>query len=226
MKKCSTCGDTKPLSEFHKYAQSADGFAPKCKPCKAESKRAEYLRNREKYLVRMAEYRAANPEKVSEGKKLARLKKIDEYKAKERAAYLNNREAILAYNAEYRRKNKVEKANRDRRYVRQRMASDPLFRMTYTVRNRIFYAVRDKGFKKGAKTAEMLGCEWSVLRDHLESQFRDGMTWSNYGDWHIDHIVPLASANSEAELIRLCHYKNLQPLWATDNIRKGAKIAA
>lgn len=226
MKKCSKCGEAKPPSEFHKCAKSSDGLANKCKPCKAEYKRAEYIKSRETCLARTAKYRAANPERVSLAKKAARLKKIDHYKAKEKAAYWNNREAALAYFAQYRQSHKAEKASRDRSYVRQRMAADPLFRMTYTVRNRIFYAVRDRGFKKGAKTAEMLGCDWIVLREHLEAKFCDGMTWDNYGDWHIDHIVPLASATSEEELIRLCHYKNLQPLWAADNIRKGAKIAA
>ena len=50
------------------------------------------------------------------------------------------------------------------------------------------------------------------------------MTWENYGEWHIDHIIPLDSANDENELYSLCYYTNLQPLWGNENIRKGAKI--
>mgnify|MGYP002132731409 FL=1 len=49
------------------------------------------------------------------------------------------------------------------------------------------------------------------------------MTWDNYGDWHIDHIIPLNSAQTEEDLYKLCHYSNLQPLWALDNLKKGSK---
>ena len=60
----------------------------------------------------------------------------------------------------------------------------------------------------------------------MESQFTDGMTWDNWGKygWHVDHKVPLSSAKTPDELIKLCHYTNLQPLWAKDNLSKGAKI--
>ena len=50
------------------------------------------------------------------------------------------------------------------------------------------------------------------------------MSWENQGKWHIDHIIPLSSAANEEELYKLCHFTNLQPMWATDNIRKGSKI--
>jgi hypothetical protein len=58
----------------------------------------------------------------------------------------------------------------------------------------------------------------------LETQFTDGMSWDNRSEWHIDHIIPLSSAKTEDELYKLCHYENLQPLWAEDNLKKGARI--
>ena len=70
----------------------------------------------------------------------------------------------------------------------------------------------------------MLGCTWKELRCHMESKFTEGMSWANRNLWHIDHIIPLASAKSIEEVIKLCHYTNLQPLWAEDNLKKGAKI--
>lgn len=70
----------------------------------------------------------------------------------------------------------------------------------------------------------MLGCSWEQLRDYIENQFVDGMTWENRNLWHIDHIVPLSSAKTIEELEKLCHYTNLQPLWALDNMSKGAKL--
>lgn len=72
----------------------------------------------------------------------------------------------------------------------------------------------------------MLGCDWSHLKTHLESKFTDGMSWENRSMWHIDHIIPLASAKSIEEVVKLCHYTNLQPLWAEENLSKGTKISA
>ena len=60
--------------------------------------------------------------------------------------------------------------------------------------------------------------------EYIKSKFTEGMTLENYGEWHIDHIIPLATAQSIEDVKRLCHYTNLQPLWAQDNLRKGAKI--
>jgi hypothetical protein len=77
---------------------------------------------------------------------------------------------------------------------------------------------------KKNKTFDIVGCNPLQLKEHLEKQFVDGMTWENKGDWHIDHIIPLSSAKTEDELYKLCHYTNLQPLWAIDNIKKGKKI--
>ena len=58
---------------------------------------------------------------------------------------------------------------------------------------------------------------------HLSNMFLDGMSFDNYGEWHIDHIVPLVTAKTEEEVIKLNHYTNLQPLWAKDNLSKGGK---
>lgn len=224
MKRCTICQDTKPYSEFHRQASRTDGYANWCKPCKKIKKRDDYLKNRTSILASMAEYRRANPEKVSDIKKNSRLKKIDQYKARARESYLKNRGRVLEYQANYRKENWPEVLKRNTQYVRRRLRQDPLFRMTYAVRNRTFVAFRNKGFGKNTKTCEMIGCDWPELMAHMQSQFAEGMTMENYGDWHVDHIIPLASAKSEEELIALCHFTNLQPLWAADNIRKGARL--
>lgn len=77
---------------------------------------------------------------------------------------------------------------------------------------------------KVQKTDEYLGCTYEEGRNYLASLFTEGMTWDNHGEWHIDHIIPLASAKTREELEPLFHYTNLQPLWAEDNLKKGAKI--
>ena len=92
------------------------------------------------------------------------------------------------------------------------------------LRSRTYSAFKNKGYKKNSKTQEMLGVDWEVCKAHIERQFTKDMTWDNQGEWHIDHIIPLSSANTEEELKKLCHYSNLQPLWAVDNLIKSAKI--
>ena len=71
---------------------------------------------------------------------------------------------------------------------------------------------------------QVVGINYNDFKKYLESKFFDGMSWENRGEWHIDHIIPLSAAKTEQELISLCHYSNLQPLWGEDNIKKGNKI--
>lgn len=226
MKRCTICGKSKALTEFHRQASRPDGFGNWCKPCKSERKRAQYRETAEAVKARVAAYRLANPEKAAQAKRESYAKRRDYYVAKNRDRYQSNREAVRLYGIGYRAKNREAKAARDRAYVAERMKVDTMFRLTYAARNRIFYAMRRKGFSQSGKTRELLGFDWGTLRAHLEARFTDGMTWDNYGEWHVDHIVPLASAETAKQLHALCHYTNLQPLWAADNIRKGAKLAA
>ncbi len=92
------------------------------------------------------------------------------------------------------------------------------------MRNRLNNFFKYKEKTKSKKTIELIGCSWEELKIHIENQFVDGMNWDRRNELHFDHIVPLASAKNEEELIKLCNYKNLQPLWAVDNLKKGAKI--
>lgn len=92
------------------------------------------------------------------------------------------------------------------------------------LRNRLNKALKRK--TKSGSAVNNLGCSIEFLKTYLESKFTEGMTWENQGKWHIDHIKPLCSFNLEnkEELLKACHYTNLQPLWAKDNLRKGSKI--
>lgn len=79
------------------------------------------------------------------------------------------------------------------------------------------------GINKSAATLDLIGCSAKQLKEYIESKFLYGMSWENYGEWHIDHIIPCTSfnLNEESEQRRCFHYSNLQPLWAKDNLRKG-----
>lgn len=109
-------------------------------------------------------------------------------------------------------------------YEMTRYYKDPLYRCKRVLRARLTSALDAKQWTKRSKFKQYIGCSLEELKVHLESLFTEGMTWENQGKWHIDHIVPLSSAKTEEEMYKLCHYTNLQPLWALDNIKKSNKI--
>jgi hypothetical protein len=111
-----------------------------------------------------------------------------------------------------------------RKYMKHKRDSDHVFSIASRVRTRINMAILQQGYSKTSKNSDVLGCTWDEFAAYIKSKFLDGMTFENRNLWHIDHIIPLASANSEEEIIKLNHYTNLQPLWAIDNLRKGCKI--
>ena len=95
--------------------------------------------------------------------------------------------------------------------------------MSINLRSRTREAFKRSRWNKSSTNKELLGCSFEVAHNHLETQFTDGMSWENQGDWHIDHIIPLCAADTKEELELLCHHKNLQPLWAFDNLSKNGK---
>lgn len=108
-----------------------------------------------------------------------------------------------------------------------RKAKDPIFRFKMSIRHTIYLAVTTRSkhsSSKSKKTEEILGCTLDYFMRYIEKQFKTGMTWDNYGEWHLDHIRPLISGKTQEEVYKLNHYTNFQPLWAEDNLRKGGKI--
>lgn len=109
---------------------------------------------------------------------------------------------------------------------KRRWATDPQFRVSCVLRNRLKDALG--GTQKASTTLELVGIDWSGLVAHIEKQFLPGMSWDNYGyeTWHVDHIRPCASFDlTDPEQQRQCfHYTNLQPLWAADNLSKSARL--
>ena len=99
------------------------------------------------------------------------------------------------------------------------------FKLVHNLRKRISDVLKVKKTNNSGKGSKLFGCTSQQLRDHLENQFQPGMTWENYGEWHVDHIVPVSSFNlNDIEQRNKCYnYTNLQPLWAEDNIKKSDK---
>lgn len=113
-----------------------------------------------------------------------------------------------------------------KRYYEKRYSTDDSWRTQLVLRSRIKTAFRRSGAPKSVKTIELLGCTPDEAKRHIESQFRKGMTWDNYGEWHIDHIVPVKhfDITKEEEQRKAFHYTNLQPLWAHENLHKQGRL--
>ena len=108
---------------------------------------------------------------------------------------------------------KIQK-EKDRQYRKwkQKWKNDEVFAMKVRLRNLIRNSFRKQGYSKfEMKTENIVGMNYYNFKEYMESMFVDGMSWDNRGEWHIDHIIPLSSASSYDELVKLCHYSNLQP---------------
>jgi hypothetical protein len=133
----------------------------------------------------------------------------------------NNSEKVKKINSNYQKNNK-EKVNLKMINYRK---TNPLHKLKCLVRSRMWNFLNYKNITKRNGTFEIVGCSPQFLKEYLEGRFTDGMSWELMGrEIHIDHIIPLSSAKNEEELYKLCHYTNLQPLWAKENIIKSNKI--
>ena len=166
-----------------------------------------YKENKEHLIGYQGSYREQNREKTTEYRKSY----YDSHKAE-------HRERQAAYDS----------ANADilREKRNARYHNDILFRLSCSLRSRMSSALR-KNTKAGS-TVRDLGCTILELKQYLESKFHPGMTWENHSKygWHIDHIIPLSSFDltDREQFLKACHYTNLQPLWAEENLRKHAKL--
>jgi len=124
------------------------------------------------------------------------------------------------YNDKIRLENPNSKSLERKKHY-QKYKNDPIFALSKRLRQRIFHVLRNY---KSKSTLEILGCSYEEFKTHIESQFTEGMSWNSLGDIHIDHIIPISSAQTIEEIYKLNHYTNLQPLWAKDNLVKHNKI--
>lgn len=135
--------------------------------------------------------------------------------------YEANKEEILDARKTYYQHNKV-KINQ---YVKDKYHSDPLFKLATNLRKRMSKMITRN--QKSGSAVKDLGCSIDEFKQYIESLFQPGMTWDNYGEWHLDHIFPLSKfdLSVSSEFKKACHYSNLQPLWAQDNLKKSNKVA-
>lgn len=197
MKTCSKCEITKNLDDFPNNGKWKRGI---CKSCRNSLERGRYIEWYNK----------------PESKKIK-----SQY-------YLENKRHIREHAAAYYSKVENKKNRNVHRlvYIKNKKLFDLNFKISVSLRTRLYIAVK-KNYKAGSAVKD-LGCSIQQLKIYLESKFKPGMTWNNWTriGWHIDHIRPLADfdlANRE-EFLKACHYTNLQPLWAKDNLIKNDRI--
>jgi superfamily II RNA helicase len=209
MKECSKCYINKELCEFNNSKLYSDGKRCECRKC-------------QKLVSKL--YREKNRDIINEKNKIQYSLFPEIQKERSLKWKTNNAESHKLSN--YKKSKKWEEKNKDKRkeyknnYSSQRLKTDILFKLKRNVRIRINKFIKEKK----NSSLMIIGCSYQNLKEHLEKNFTDNMLWDNYGKWHIDHIIPLSSAKNEEEVYKLCHYTNLQPLWAEDNLRKGNKI--
>ena len=209
-KLCRKCNIVKPIVDFGRRNDRPCGVKSQCKACGREYQK---IRNKE------------NPTYIQE----YRQRKKDEITAYSRKYYNANKDKINASSIkwmrseqgkEYQRKYSAENRKERTQKELKRRQNNPYLRLKHNLRHRVWKVL--KGLSKADTTMELLGCSVGDIKTHIELQFLPGMTWDNYGEWHVDHIRPCASFDlSDPEQQRECfNWKNLQPLWAEDNRAK------
>jgi len=197
---CSKCKIEKDVCEFYKNNKNPKAYRGSCKSCMNIYSKKYKIKNFEKVDKKNKEYFQKNREKNKINCLNYRNKNIERERERYRTWKKNNKEKINQYNQQ------------------------PIIRLKNSLRSRINEIMNKK--YNNPYTKSLVGCEYNFLIKFIENKFVNGMTWDNYGyyGWHIDHIIPLSSAKTEEELLKLFHYTNLQPLWGIDNMKKSNKL--
>lgn len=243
LKRCARCKTERPADRdnFSPLKKAKDGLHSWCKPCLAEWRREDrarkpehyseigrraWVNNRDKRSASAKRYYAANRDAQLERMRNRADERRDQYNANRRA----RRASDPAYAERVRQGQRATAEKHGHKYAEQRRqawkVAPPQRRLRTYFTAAICHSL--KGSTKGGRSWQaILGYTTEDLRKHLERQFTKGMSWENYGEWHVDHIVPVASFTFEsaddADFAACWALTNLRPMWARENIRKRDK---
>jgi hypothetical protein len=201
---CSKCKEEKPISEF--YIRTNGYLYSWCKKCSIIYSTETMSRYKEQHKEYMREYYKTHKEywksyyKTEEARERRReYEKTEKYKERRRP---------------------------QRRIYEKERRKDPAYRLNNNISTAISSALR--GRKKGRHWETIVGYTVKELKKHLEKYFTNGMAWENYGEWHIDHIIPISlwtyTNPEDIEFKKCWSLENLRPVWAKDNVRKNGDI--
>lgn len=199
-----------------------------------------YIENKERIKTKQKIERENNPEKYKLKNQEKYIKNKDSIRISQTKYYLNNIEEIKRYkqawqkeNSErlrvksknYRDQNKIDLNRKQYLRKKERLKTDPMFKFKANIRSLIFNGFYRFGFKKQSNSFNILGCSFDYFKSYIESKFEPWMNWENRGlyngtenyGWDLDHIIPISTAKTEEDIIRLNHYTNLQPLCSYTN---------
>ena len=237
---CKNCNINKPVEEFSTSKNQITGYCPTCKNCYNELQRARMAAkrqdpsNHEKMKLKEREYRkrlhTERPESHEIRKQNCRKYREehkDELKEYKRNWDKENFEYISELNRKWVKDNPERSRQHKRKYEDRMMATHPGFAIRKRLKCRLKKLLTNLNVKKSLSTLELCGCSIDKLKEHIESQFTEGMSWEEFNNSriHIDHRTPCCSYDltKEDEQRKCFHYTNLQPLWAEDNLSKATE---
>lgn len=198
---CKHCSEQAPRAELNKKGWLV------CNPCLRKFQKSYREKHKEKLKALNAKYLVDNKEAIRAQRKAYRDSNKDKLKAQRKATWKKHGKKYSASHYKW----KVKK-----------LKTDVNFKLRETIRSRIAMAI--KGKAKRGSAIKLLGCSIEHFKQHIESQFKAGMTWDNWSlrGWHLDHIKPIKDFDLTDlnQLAEVCHYTNLRPLWAVDNLAK------
>jgi hypothetical protein len=227
-KKCSKCNVEKSTSDFHK---SGDKFKSACKECRNMDNREWRIKNRESMLKSSKKWRDNNKDYMSkyyeDNKELfieyrSKYYEVNKNEIIEKVRFykFENRDIIKESSKLYYELNKSKIIEKAKIYIKKRYKDKPHIFIHRNILNRYLRWINES---KLDRTNKLLGYTSNELKIHLESLFKDGMSWENYGKWHVDHIRPIVSFDKNELPSIVNSLSNLQPLWAYENLLKGSK---
>lgn len=222
---CTKCKKNKSLENFY-FRKNLNKYETRCRECIKKEKKLWEEKNKEKHKQQSKIWKQNHKEETKQYNK--------EYK-------LKNKEKLDKQNAEYREKNREkccnatklyyknhkQKVNRKRsEYSKRKRQEDYIYKLKEQIRKMINNSFRRNGHTKKEKTEQIIGCKLDYFTNYLLETFKNnyGYEWDNKEKVDIDHIIPLSKAKTEEEIIKLCHYTNLQLLKHNDNLKKGNKL--
>lgn len=227
-KKCTICGCLKNINDFYIRNDGSDGRQQSCKTCikkRVKEWRVStnyYKKNKSKFIESREKWVKKNPGALKKSSKRYYDNNKQKCSDKYKKYYANNKEKRINYSKAHKAKN-IEKYRESSRKWRKENGSTPFRRLRKNVSNRVLKALKNRKMSKSCM--ELIGCNLKELIAHIESQFVEGMGWHNMGrgGWHVDHKRPISWFNilDKNELLMAMNYKNLQPLWESENCKKG-----